>query len=125
MVSNKIFIVAIIAVSIIATFAVCVAANIGGLGTMLAGTGGSTAKGFYKIGLAPVSWAASGGWPTLTVFYLLGLLFIPLCVAYAVWHYDLPYKISRQGSNAGNGSYQSQPQQNIIPLDNQQNSPSK
>jgi len=97
-ISNKVFIAIITIFVIIAIIAVLIAMNFMGWGTALSGIGGPFAAGFYKLLVSPLSWASVGGWPTLLVFYIISFAIIPLLVAYSVWHFDIPYKIT--GSTA-------------------------
>jgi hypothetical protein len=93
-ISAKVLAILIIVACSIAVFAVMVAANLFGLGDALAGAGGPVAAGIYNLAIGPVNWALTGGWPTLAVFYLIGIIVVPFTFAYIIWHFDVPYKIS-------------------------------
>lgn len=85
----------IIPLVIVATLAFT---NFAGIGDQLKGAGGPFAAGLYNVAVGPLNWALGGGFPTLALFYLLGLVVLPFSVAYIIWHYDVPYKI--QGATA-------------------------
>ena len=95
---TKAFIAIIAVVVIVVSLAFCVTLNIGGLGTTLSGVGGPVAKGFYNLLVKPLQWALSSGWPTLGVFYLISFLAFPCFIAYLVWHYDVPLKVTGAAS---------------------------
>jgi hypothetical protein len=93
MVSNKVFLAAIIISVILVAVAFAIALNVGGLGDSVSGFGGPLARGAYNIFVTPFNWVASGGWPTLAAgIGIVGLLMV--LSAYATWHYDIPYKIT-------------------------------
>ena len=116
--------VIIILAIVLTAFSFAVIFNVGGLGSSLAGAGGPIASGFYNLLVTPLNWALSGGWPTLAVFFLIGFVAFPCLLAYLVWHNDIPYKILGQ-PGATTGNYQNAPSQNIIPLQDMQNAPTK
>lgn len=97
-ISTKVLATLIIVACSITAFAAIAAVNWGGLGDTLAGFGGPVAAGIYNLAIGPVNWALSGGWPTLAVFYLIGIIVVPFTFAYIIWHFDVPYKI--QGATA-------------------------
>lgn len=92
--SKKLLAIIIIVAVSLTIVAVMAIFNIGGVGDSLAGAGGPFANGLYKVFKSPYEWALSGGWPTLAVVCLLFWVILPCSVAYAVWHYDIPYKIT-------------------------------
>jgi hypothetical protein len=92
--SLKKYLLITIPIIAIVIFAVLAYANFGGIGDTLSGVGGPFANGFYTLLTGPLLWGANGGWPTLAIFYLIGFILVPFGLAYFVWHYDLPYKIS-------------------------------
>jgi hypothetical protein len=115
--SKKALIIIIVLAVAGTAFAMAVWANIGGLGTKLAGVGGPVGNTIYN-GLNSIpTWISRGGWPTLAVGILTFCLLLPGLVAYACWHYDIPYKFTGNPNSTGSGSYQSAPSQNIIPID--------
>ena len=90
---NKYYIIGLIICVVIAVIATLIGVNFMGWGTSLSGAGGPVARGLYNVFVTPFTWAASGGWPTLAAgLSIIGLLMI--LSAYAVWHYDIPYKIT-------------------------------
>jgi hypothetical protein len=102
--SIKKYLLITIPIIAIVIFAVVAYANLGGIGTKLAGVGGPFASGFQKLLTGPLTWASAGGWPTLAIFYLVGFIVVPFSFAYLIWHYDVPYKFSSstQSSPASN-----------------------
>lgn len=113
-ISKKALIIILIIAIAITAFAVAVIANLGGLGTKLAGVGGPFATGLYKLFNGIPLWISGGGWPTLLVGILVFIVIIPCSVAYITWHYDVPYKIT--GTTApingyGNNTVQREPEE--------------
>ena len=92
--SKKILATIIIIAVVIALIAFAAIFNVGNFGASMAGAGGPVAAGFYNLSAGFLKWALSGGWPTLAVFYLLGLIVIPFSFAFIIWHFDVPYKIT-------------------------------
>jgi hypothetical protein len=96
--SFKKYLLITIPIFAVVIFALLAYLNVGGIGTKISGVGGPFAAGFQKLLIGPLTWASAGGWPTLAIFYLVGLIAIPFSFAYLIWHYDVPYKIT--GSTA-------------------------
>jgi hypothetical protein len=94
-----------IPILLIVIFAFLAYFNVGGIGSSLSGVGGPFARGIYNLAIAPLNWALGGGWPTLAVFYLIGFVVVPFALAYAVWHYDWPYKITGATANSAVAGY--------------------
>lgn len=123
-ISPKIFATVIIIIVSIAIFAVCVALNVGGLGDTLAGFGGPLAAGIYEIVAFIPRWVLSGGWPTM----IAGICILLAALVASGYIFEQKHIIAIvTGKNGGNapGNYQSSPTQNMIPLDNLQNTPTK
>jgi hypothetical protein len=92
--SFKKYLLITIPIFAVVIFALLAYLNVGGIGTKISGVGGPFAAGFQKLLIGPLTWASAGGWPTLAIFYLVGLIAIPFSFAYIIWHYDVPYKIT-------------------------------
>jgi hypothetical protein len=122
--SNKWFI-AIVAIAIlIAVLLVLVAMDFMGWGTAVAGFGGPVAAGLYDLFNTVPLWISSGGWPTLAVGMIVFLVVIPVIAGYVFEQKQVIATI--KGTNTStSGTYQSQPDQNIIPLSNQQSTPTQ
>lgn len=92
--SKKALAVIIVVVFALTLTVVLIAVNFNGWGTALAGVGGPFANNVYNVFNGVPLWISSGGWPTLAVGILIFIVALPLLAAYAVWHYDVPYKIT-------------------------------
>jgi hypothetical protein len=92
--SKKALAVVIVIVFALTLTAVLIAVDFQGWGTSLAGVGGPFAANIYNLFNGVPVWISSGGWPTLGVGILIFIVALPLLAAYAVWHYDVPYKIT-------------------------------
>ena len=96
-----------------------VAVDFNGWGTALSGAGGPFAASLYGAFNSIPIWISSGGWPTLAFGIVVFGLVWPLVVAVIFWQKDVPYVLNLQqnpNATATGGSYQNQPSQNIIPL---------
>jgi len=98
--SKKGLAILIIIVFTLTLITALIAVNFQGWGTSLAGVGGPFAANMYNLFNGVPVWISSGGWPTLAAGILIFLVGLPLLAAYAVWHYDVPYKIT--GATAPN-----------------------
>jgi hypothetical protein len=103
--SFKKYLLITIPIFAIVIFALLAYLNVGNIGTTLSGVGGPFASGFQKLLTGPLTWASTGGWPTLAIFYLVGLIALPFSVAYIIWHYDVPYKITGATAPSPASSY--------------------
>jgi len=80
-------------VIILAVVLTLLAVNFNGWGAAVSGVSGPFTSGISRLMQSPLNWALAGGYQLL-IFYLLAFVAVPVAVAYAVWHYDLPYKIT-------------------------------
>ena len=123
-ISPKIFIAVILVIVSIAIFAVIVALNVGGLGDMFAGFGGPLAAGIYEIAAFIPRWILSGGWPTM----IAGICILTAALVTSGYVFEQKHLIATitgKNNTGAAGNYQSSPSQNMIPLDNLQNTPTK
>lgn len=120
--SNKWFI-AIIAICIVVA-SLIVAGILLGWFEPLAGVGGPVIAGLYELFATPLRWILSGGWPTMLagVFGAVAVIFI---FGYVFEQKQVIATLRGTNTGASAGTYQNAPDQNIIPLTNQQSTPSK
>jgi lipoprotein signal peptidase len=76
------------------------AVDYNGWGTSAGSVAGPVTNGLYELGNKPISWAQTNGY-TMLIFYIIGILALPLIVAYLVWHYDIGYKINGTAPTTG------------------------
>ena len=119
--SNKAWLVITVIVAAAAVFVVCAIANIGGIGTALAGLGGPAGTAAYGVFSAPLAWALSGGGPTLAGFWL-GIAILLLVAGVMLERKVIP---RFGGDKVATTLNQTQPSQNSIPIsaDELQNKP--
>lgn len=68
------------------------AVNFQGWGTAVSKTGGPFFTGLFNLGAMIPKFMLQDGY-RMAIGYLVGLLVIPLTVAYLVWHFDIGYKL--------------------------------
>lgn len=90
---SKKVLAALIVIAIIVTAVAMAAIFVPAVGAWFSTNFGGVGTGFLNLFTVPLTWALSGGGPTIAVFW--GIIIIAaLGFTYIVWHYDVPYKVT-------------------------------